>query len=120
MAKITYSPAEELVIHEIVEVTKDDLLRERVTPQGTMPLYWVNGFLFSFSSLPMTDEVTKDYLKGRLHWLELHYAKMDKYMPMLTLDEEEYKQKLNIRVIDTSFSHIHQELAKWLKNYNKK
>ena len=40
MARITYSPAEELVIHEIVEVTKDDLLRERVTPQGTMPLYW--------------------------------------------------------------------------------
>ncbi len=120
MARITYSPAEELVIHEIVEVTKDDLLRERVTPQGTMPLYWVNGFLFSFSSLPMTDEVTKDYLKGKLHWLELHYAKMDKYMPMLTLDEEEYKQKLNIRVIDTSFSNIHQELSKWLKNYNKK
>ena len=120
MARITYSPAEELVIHEIVEVTKDDLLRERVTPQGTMPLYWVNGFLFSFSSLPMTDEVTKDYLKGKLHWLELHYAKMDKYMPMLTLDEEEYKQKLNIRVIDTSFSNIHQELSKWLKNYSKK
>lgn len=120
MAKITYSPAEELVIHEIVEVGKDDLLRERVTPQGTMPLYWVNGFLFSFSSLPMTDDVTRDYLKGRLHWLELHYTKMEKYSPMLTLDEEEYKQKLNIRVIDTSFSSIHQELAKWLKNYNKK
>ncbi len=120
MPKITYAPAEELVIHEIIEMGRDDLLRERVTPQGTMPLYWVNGFLFSFTSLPMTDDVVKDYLKGKLHWIELHFTKMDKYVPILSLDEEEFKQRMNIRVIDTSFSKIHQELAKWLHNYNKK
>ena len=115
MAKITYAPAEELIIHEVVEIGRDDLLRERVTPAGTMPLYWVNGILFSFSSLPMTDDVTKEYLKGRIHWLEVHYARMDRYVPVLSLDEEEFKQKMNIRVIDTSFSGIHQEFAKWLK-----
>ena len=74
MVKIEYSPATELVVHEVIKVDKDDLLRERVTPAGTMPLYWCDGILFSFSSLPMTDDVVKDYLKGRIHWLEVHFT----------------------------------------------
>jgi len=120
MAKITYAPAQELIIHEIVEISKDDLLRERVTPAGTMPLYWCNGILFSFSSLPMTDDITKDYLKGKIHWLEVHFARMNSYVPVLALDEEEYKTKMNVRIIDTSFSDIHKEFSKWLASTIKK
>lgn len=120
MAKITYSPVQELVVHEIVQVGKDDLLRERVTPAGTVPLCWCNGILFSFSSLPMTDEVTGDYLKGKIHWLEVHFTKMDAYTPILTLNEEEYKGSMNIRVLDTSISALHQEFTKWLKTNIKK
>ena len=116
MVKITYSPLNELVVHETVEVTKDDLLRERVTPQGTMPLYWCNGILFSFSSLPMSDDIVKDYLDGKIHWLEVHFAREDRYTPILELDEEEYKTKMNVRVIDTSKSSLHRELTKWLKS----
>lgn len=120
MARITYAPAEELIIHEVVEVGSDDLLRERVTPAGTMPLYWCDGILFSFTSLPMTDEVTKDYMKGKIHWLEVHYARMDSYVPVLSLDEEEYKAKMNVRIINTSFSNIHKEFSKWLRSNIKK
>ena len=115
MTKITYAPMDELVIHEVIEMTKDDIMRERVTPQGTMPLYWCDGFLFSFSSLPLSEEVTRDYLKGKIHWLEVHYTKMDKYEPILSLNEEEFKQTMNIRVIDTSISSLHQEFTSWLK-----
>jgi hypothetical protein len=66
--------------------------------------------------MPMTDEVARDYLRGKIHWLEVHYTRMPEYAPVLMLDEEEFKQRMNIRVIDTSFSNIHQELAKWLKS----
>ena len=45
MVKIEYSPATELVVHEVIKVDKEDLLRERVTPSGTMPLYWCDGIL---------------------------------------------------------------------------
>ncbi len=116
MPKITYAPAEELIVHDIIEVTKDDLLRERVTPAGTIPLMWCNGILFSFSSLPMTDDVTKDYLKGKLHWLEVHFARMDRYIPVLPLSEEEYKASISVRIIDTSTSELHREFVKWLKS----
>ncbi len=116
MTKITYAPVQELIVHEIIHVSKDDLLRERVTPQGTMPLYWCDGILFSFSSLPMTDEVTSDYMKGKIHWLEVHFAQMETYSPILTLNEEEYKTAMNIRVLDTSISNIHTDFVKWLKS----
>ncbi len=119
MVKITFSPINELVVHETVEVEKEDLLRERVTPAGTMPLYWCNGILFSFSSLPMSEEVVKDYLNGKVHWLEVHFARDDKYSPVLSLSEEEYKTSMNIRVIDTSKSTLHKELTKWIKTIKK-
>lgn len=116
MVKISFEPAGELVIHEIVSVSQMDLLRERVTPAGTMPLYWANGVLFSFSSLPLTDDVVKDYMKGKIHWLEVHYAKMDKYVPVMALSEEEYKTSMNVRIIDTSASKLHKDFSEWLKS----
>jgi hypothetical protein len=100
----------------VIKVDKEDLLRERVTPAGNMPLYWCDGILFSFSSLPMTDDVIRDYLKGTIHWLEVHFAKMDKYTPILALNEEEYKATMNVRIIDTSSSQLHKEFIEWLKS----
>jgi hypothetical protein len=119
MVKITFSPINELVIHEAVEIEKEDLMRERVTPAGTMPLYWCDNVLFSFSSVPMTDEIVSDYLKGRIHWLEIHYALNEKYTQILKLNEDEYKATMNIRVIDTSKSSLHKEVVKWLKSIKK-
>jgi hypothetical protein len=50
MVRISFSPINELVVHEVVKVSMDDLMRERITPSGTMPLYWCNGLLFSFGA----------------------------------------------------------------------
>ncbi len=116
MVKITYAPVEELVVHEVVQIERDNLLRERITPQGNMPLYWCDGILFSFSSLPMTDDIVKDYLNGRIHWLEVHYSKMDRYTEILSLEDEAYKSTMNVRVIDTSASALHKMFIKWLKS----
>jgi len=120
MVKITFSPATELVIHEVVEVTKDDLLLERITPAGNMPLYWCNGVLFSFSSVPMTEEIVKEYLGGRIHWLEVHFSKMEKYIPVISFESAEYKSTMNVKVIDTSASELHREFIKWLKTLKHK
>ena len=116
MVKISYAPINELVVHEAVKIDHEDLLRERVTPAGTMPLYWCDGTLFSFTSMPMTDDLVKDYLRGTIHWMEVHYTEMKKYQPILELNDEEYKATMKIRVIDTSRSGLHAEFIKWLKN----
>ncbi|MDE1855084.1 MAG: hypothetical protein KGH57_02065 [Candidatus Micrarchaeota archaeon] len=120
MVRITFAPATELVIHEVIEVTKDDLLLERITPAGNMPLYWCSGILFSFSSVPMTDEIMKEYLKGRIHWLEVHFTRMEKHVPVISFESPEYKSTMNVKVIDTSMSELHAEFIKWLKANVKK
>lgn len=120
MAKIVFSPATELVVHEVVEMNKNDLLLERITPAGNMPLYWCNGMLFSFSSVPMTDDIVKEYLKGRIHWLEVHFTKLEKHVPILSFESDEYKSTMNVRVIDTSTSALHSEFVKWLKEISKR
>lgn len=121
MVKITFSPIQEIVIHEVVDINYDDLLRERITPAGNMPLYWCDGIIFSFSSLPMTRDAIREYLDGRIHWMELHYSKADKYTPVLELVDEHYSNtSLKIRVIDTSNSSLHKELIKWLKSQKKR
>lgn len=41
---------------------------------------------------------------------------MDEYKPVLTLDDEQYKATMHIRVLDTSKSSLHNEFVEWLKN----
>ncbi len=114
--KITPSPLKEIVVHEHIVVPMDDLLRSRITPQGNMPLYWCGGVLFTFSSMPWTRDIVKDYLDGKIHWVEVQYARMDKYKPVVELKDENYgSQQQKIRIIDTSASSLHTELSKWLK-----
>jgi hypothetical protein len=117
MVKVTYAPIKELIVHEAVELTMEDLMRERITPSGNMPLYWNNGVVFSFSSIPMTNMMTKEYLEGKIHWAEAHYTLMKNYAPIAELRDEHYGATQKIRVIDTSkFSVLHNEFVKWLKD----
>ncbi len=115
--KISYDPLKEVVIHEHIMVPMDDMLRSRITPAGNMPLYWCGGVLFTFSSMPWSKEIVKDYLSGKIHWVEVQYTRMDKYKPVVELKDENYGgQGQRIRIIDTSASSLHMELAKWLKD----
>jgi hypothetical protein len=115
MVKITYAPIKELVVHEAVSVDRDDLLRERITPAGNLPLCWCEGVLFSFTSMPMTRDIAKDYLDGKIHWVEVHYTEMKAYKPVVELEDRQYNATMKIRVIDTSRSNLHLEFIKWLK-----
>ncbi|MDE1856733.1 MAG: hypothetical protein KGH98_01470 [Candidatus Micrarchaeota archaeon] len=120
MVKITYAPISELVIHETVRIDVDDLIRSRLTPAGVMPLYWCNGILFSFASVPMNDDLTEDYLKGVIHWMEVHYTEKKSYEEVMELNDEAFSPKLKVRVIDTSASALHNDFVKWLKTRKEK
>jgi hypothetical protein len=116
MVKVTYSPIKELVIHELVKVPFDDLLRGRITPQGNMPLYWCDGIAFTFNSMPMSDQLVQEYLNGIIHWMEIHFCEMKKYEEVVELNDEQYKATMRIRMIDTSKSALHSEVIKFLKS----
>jgi hypothetical protein len=120
VVKVTYDPIHTLVIHDISKIPLDDLLRERVTPGATMPLYWCNGILFSFASPPMIDDMAKDYFSGKIHWMEVHYIEMKEYKPVIELNDEHYNGVIKVRVIDTGSSQLHRDFISWLKNNTNK
>ncbi|HVA82874.1 MAG TPA: hypothetical protein VNF06_01795 [Candidatus Aquilonibacter sp.] len=117
--KITYLPAQELIVHDIIALQKEEMLRANVTPNGNLPLYWCDGILYGFSSPPATEEVIAEMLKGKIHWLEVRYAKMDRYQSVLSLNEEEYKATMNFRVISTEKFELHKEFIAFLKKNTK-
>lgn len=119
MVNIIYEPLHTLVVHDVSKIPMDDLLRERVTPSATMPLYWCNGVLFSFASPPMADSLLKDYIDGKVHWMEVHYTEMKDYKPVLELNDEHYGGTAKIRVIDTGSSQLHKDFIAWLKSVRK-
>lgn len=119
MVKISYSPATELIVHDFIKVSKEELLRSRVTPSGNMPLYWCDGMLYGFASPPLNDEVVSEMLKGKIHWLEVMFTTLDKYSDVLSLNEEEYKAQMNFRIINTISSQLHRDFIKWLKTVSK-
>ncbi|MEM3860811.1 MAG: hypothetical protein QW478_15690, partial [Candidatus Micrarchaeaceae archaeon] len=105
----------EIVVHEIVPMEYGDLLLERITPNGNMPLYWCDGILFSFTSMPLTRDIVREYMQGRIHWMEVHFSVMDNYMPVIEYYDNEYKATQKIRVFDISKSLLHKKLIKWVK-----
>ncbi len=121
MVDVIFDPIKTLVVHEVAGIQIDDLMRERITPGVTLPLFWCSGVVFSVAQAPPSEELIKDYMKGKVHWLEVHYADMKEYKPVLELNDENYGNKIKIRVIDTSFSQTHKDFVSWLnKNIRKK
>ncbi len=111
--KVLHEPISELVVHDVVKSNIDDIIRRTVTPAGAMPLYWCEGMLLSFVSLPPTRDVIKDYMAGRLHWAEVRYAVMETYKETLELHEEQF---IKTRVIDTSDNSVHRGFVGWVRS----
>ncbi|MGC8567742.1 MAG: hypothetical protein ACP5RP_00250 [Candidatus Micrarchaeia archaeon] len=110
--KITYSPIKEIVIHDIAKVDFRELIQSRITPQGNLPLYWCNGIIFGFASMPFNDQLVADYLNGILHWMEVQYTYMENFSPELSIDDTQYTK---VMVINTSNNALHKEFIEWLK-----
>jgi len=73
MAKITYTPYKEIVIHEIIEqeseVLFEDMVRQALSsPVNAEPtVNWSDGVAFVVAPMPPTEDIVKESLGGRLH-----------------------------------------------------
>lgn len=109
---VTYSPIRELVVHDVIKSDLKELIRSRMTPQGNMPLYWCGGILFGFTSLPPTKDVIKEYLGGRIHWMEVQYTEMAEYAKEVEANDDQY---LKTSVVNTDTNAVHRGFIGWLK-----
>jgi hypothetical protein len=115
LAKITFKPWEEIVIHESIAYSLLDLIKLcsiGVQPGGlAKPLRWAEGVAFRFLSMPSTDDVGRELLQGKVHWNAVEWALMPKYEGVIQIKEINAK----IPVIDVSTTDILCEVAKALK-----
>lgn len=115
LVKVTFKPWEEVVIHEVICHSLEDLIKLSsfgVQPGGLAPpLNWAEGVVFRQSPMPPNDEVVKEMLQGRIHWSAVAYALMPEYKNVIPITDINAK----IPVLDASSNAILCEIAKILK-----
>jgi hypothetical protein len=87
MVKISYKPAEELIILEMVEYGLHELAETcalLIDSGRPVILNWAEGVAFYHMPLPFnTKELLEERKKGRIYWASVMYASMPDYKPGL-------------------------------------
>jgi hypothetical protein len=112
--KITYEPARELVILEMVEYTLQQMAETGALIQETgrpVILNWAEGVVFHHLPLPFnTKELLKERQQGRIYWASVIYAPMPEFHSSLKIGPRD------IPVVATPNTLL-IEAAKWMKKH---
>ncbi len=115
MVKIIYEPYHTVVIHEIVQYDLNMLVHLHglgvQSGQLGRPINWANGVAFTHRSMPPTDDIIKEQIKGKIHWSSLSFAFMPKHKQMIEIPEG----KIRIPILNLSDNELFRELAEWIK-----
>ena len=110
--KITYKPAEELIILEMVEYSLDKLAETGALIQDAgrpVILNWAEGVVFHHMPLPFnTKELLKERQQGRIYWASVIYAPLPEYRPTLKIGPRDIP-------IVTTPNPLLIQAAKWIK-----
>lgn len=122
MVKITYNPIKEIAIFEIIGYDTLEEWEEKFLPilagGQQVRLKWTEGVLFDYNTLPPSEIILKNRLKGTLYIDALHYVMMPRYQPSKTIEPKEGGRYTYI-IVDVSKTTNLAELAKWIKEYDK-
>ena len=75
------------------------------------PLLWAEGVLFDRIAMPMSPELVKEGLEGRIHLMGVFWAQMPQFRNVVEIKET----KVRIPVVDVSANESLSEVAKWVK-----
>ena len=107
---IEIRPPKKIVIHNIIQMDLETLLKSVRTPAGNMPLMWANGVVFVLNAIPLQSKAIDLYIEGELHFSDILFCAYPEYTPMTNLNEFE-----NTFIMDMSKSIIHNAIAQALK-----
>ena len=114
MVKITYEAWKEIVIHEIMKYSFEELVKTHIVgiPPGSTaaPLTWARGVVFSRKHMSPTEDVMREELQGKIHYSNISYALMPKYCEVY-MDRQ---TNVTIPIVNVSETKILCDLAEWL------
>lgn len=120
MARFTYKPWNEIVIHEIIESKPEDLfssvIRQTIASSGvgvTPSINWVDGIAFIESPFADSDQVIKEKLNGVIHYSSVEFARVPEYRSEIQVNVGGGPHPIRLQKVDTN--PIFVELARYLK-----
>jgi hypothetical protein len=115
LVKVTYKPYEELFIHEYQRFNLDDMIKMRCIGMQVGSIapnfQWADGLVLWRESFPQNEEITKENLDGKVHWLWVAFAEMPEFKPSLTFKET----SITIPIMNVADNPVFGGAAKWLK-----
>jgi hypothetical protein len=117
MVKVSYKAYDELIIHEYQKFSLEDLMRLRCTglQVGSIApsFQWADGTVMWREPFPQNEEITKENLEGRVHWIWVAFAPMLEFKPSLVLKET----SVTVPVINLSDNPVFKAAAAWLREH---
>jgi hypothetical protein len=115
LVKVTFRPWEEVVIHESIQYSLDNLvtMRSLGVPPGGLGgrLLWAEGVAFSHAAMPPTEDIIKEMLKGYVHWNSVEWALMPEFKTFIEIPQT----KVRIPVLNVSTNETLSDVANALK-----
>lgn len=119
MVKVTFRPWEEVIIHESIQYTLNELIHLvslGVQPGALAPpLNWAEGVVFIQGTMPPTEDVIRENLKGIMHWNVVRWALMPNFQNIVVVKET----NVRIPIVDVRANEILSEVAKSLRKIAK-
>lgn len=111
--KLTYKPAQELIILELVEYSLQQLAETCTLLMNAgrpVILTWAEGVAYSHTPLPFnTKELLKERMDGRIYWASVMYANMPVFHPVIKVGV------MDVPVVATP-NPVLKQAALWLRN----
>ena len=120
MVVIYFEETSEIIVHDVLEYTFEDLMQEFVAAeeageekQKVRTLQWANGVAMWISFFPNTSETLRDKLHGILHYEKVTYALMKEFQKRVI------RGNVTINFIDESEVPVHSDLSEKLKKHSR-
>jgi len=121
--KITYTPYQELIVHEIIEQTSpgvffEDIVRLALSsPHQVEPsINWIEGIAFFIAPMQPTEEVVRENLGGKIHYASVLFTRTD-YKPQVPIKIG--NQEFTVRLRRAGDNPTLVELAAFLKDFKR-
>lgn len=114
MIEVKHEPLKELIINEAYKMSIKDVVVRRVRQNSMPPLLWCDGILYFYVTNADSEVFDDEYTSGRFRWLDVYYAEMPEFKPVIDIDSEQFGG-IKINVIDNSMIPLHKAFAVWVK-----
>lgn len=122
MVKITYSPYEEIVIHEILEQDNamffEDVVRQALASasHAEPSVNWIDGIAFIIHQFAPTEDLVKEHLSGRIHYSSVIFSRLD-FQAQMQVKIGGQTFSVRLRKADTNPTLV--ELVRYLRGHAK-